>query len=69
MPRHPALGQALPPRFEAACARAGSVAPRSYRYVDFILKHGLDQVALPAAAPRLALPSTHEHVRGPQYYL
>jgi transposase len=58
-----------PARLEAACARAGSVAARSYRHVDSILKHGLDQVALPAAAPRLALPSTHEHVRGPQYYL
>jgi hypothetical protein len=26
-------------------------------------------VPLPAAAPSLALPRTHEHVRGPQYYL
>src|SRR3989441_3187741 len=58
-----------PARLEAACARAGSVAARSYRHVDSILKHGLDQVALPTAAPSLALPSTHEHVRGPQYYL
>ena len=56
-------------RLEAACARAGSVAARSYRHVDAILKHGLDQVPLPAAAPSLALPRTHEHVRGPQYYL
>jgi len=58
-----------PARLEAACARAGSVAARSYRHVDAILKHGLDQVPLPAAAPSLALPLTHEHVRGPQYYL
>jgi len=58
-----------PARLEAACARAGSVAARSYRHVDAILKHGLDQVPLPAAAPSLALPRTHEHVRGPQYYL
>ena len=56
-------------RLEAACARAGSVAARSYRHVDAILKHGLDQVALPAVAPTLVLPLTHEHVRGPQYYL
>ena len=56
-------------RLEAACARAGSDAARSYRHVDSILKHGLDQTPLPAAAPRLALPTTHEHVRGPQYYL
>jgi len=58
-----------PARLEAACARAGNVAARSYRHVDSILKHGLDQVVLPTVAPRLALPSTHEHVRGPQYYL
>jgi len=58
-----------PARLEAACARAGSVAARSYRHVDSILKHGLDQVPLPTAPPRLALPALHEHVRGPQYYL
>jgi transposase len=58
-----------PARLEAACARAGSVAARSYRHVDAILKHGLDQIPLPTAAPSLALPPTHEHVRGPQYYL
>ncbi len=58
-----------PVRLEAACARAGSVAARSYRHVDAILKHGLDQVPLPAAPPTLALPPVHEHVRGPQYYL
>jgi transposase len=58
-----------PARLEAACARAGSVAARSYRHVDAILKHGLDQVPLPEAAPSLALPRTHEHVRGPQYDL
>ena len=58
-----------PARLEAACARAGSVAARSYRHVDSILKHGLDQVALPAAGPSPALSAVHEHVRGPQYYL
>jgi transposase len=58
-----------PARLEAACARAGSVAARSYRHVDSILKHGLDRVVLPPAAPALALPLAHDHVRGPQYYL
>jgi transposase len=58
-----------PARLEAACARAGSVAARSYRHVDSILKHGLDQVALPAAGPSPALSAVHEHVRGSQYYL
>jgi hypothetical protein len=36
--------------------------------VDSILKHGLDHMSLPAAAPAGAA-ATHEHVRGPQYYL
>jgi transposase len=58
-----------PARLEAACARAGSVAARSYRHVDSILKHGLDHVALPAPALRPPLSAVHEHVRGPQYYL
>ena len=59
-----------PARLEAACARAGSVGARSYRHVDSILKHGLDQGgALPASAPSPALSAVHEHVRGPQYYL
>jgi transposase len=55
-----------PARVEAACARAGAVGARSYRHVDSILKHGLDQVAL--TPPRAARPLVHEHVRGPQYY-
>jgi transposase len=57
-----------PARLEAACARAGSVAARSYRHVDSILKHGLDRAPLPEAIPALALPLTHEHVRGADYY-
>ena len=57
-----------PERLEAACARAGAVGARSYRHVDSILKHGLDRLALPAAAPPLTLTPVHEHVRGPDYY-
>ena len=55
-----------PARVEAACGRAGAVGARSYRHVDSILKHGLDQVAL--TPPREARLRVHEHVRGPQYY-
>jgi transposase len=58
-----------PDRVEAACARAGTVAARSYRHVDSILKHGLDQVPATSAMPPAARPLVHEHVRGPQYYL
>lgn len=54
-------------RVEAACARAVAVGARSYRHVDSILKHGLDQLLLPAASPRLPRPA-HEHLRGPAYY-
>src|SRR6059036_3139468 len=58
-----------PARLEAACARAVAVEARSYRHVDSILKHGLDQVPLSTAAPSAARPFVHDHVRGPQYYL
>jgi transposase len=58
-----------PERLEAACARAGAVDARSYRHVDSILKHGLDRLARPAAAPPLTLTPVHEHVRGRDYYL
>jgi transposase len=58
-----------PGRVEAACTRAGTVAARSYRHVDSILKHGLDQVPLAPTTPPAARALVHEHVRGPQYYL
>jgi len=58
-----------PARLEAACARALAVGARSYRHVDAILKHGLDQAPLPetGAAPpgRVVL---HDQVRGATYY-
>jgi transposase len=58
-----------PERLEAACTRAGAVEARSYRHVDSILKHGLDRLAPPAAAPQLPLTLVHDHVRGRDYYL
>jgi transposase len=57
-----------PERLEAACARAGAVEARSYRHVDSILKHGLDRLAGPEAAPQLPLTPVHEHLRGRDYY-
>jgi len=66
--RHPPPRQALrAARLEAACARAVAVGARSYRHVDAILKHGLDHLGPPAAAPPPRLP-VHEHLRGPAYY-
>jgi transposase len=55
-----------PARLEAACARAGSVAARSYRHVDAILKHGLDQVPLPAARAQPGAAAHARTCRGPQ---
>jgi len=56
-------------RLEAACARALAVGARSYRHVDAILKHGLDRVPLPVAAPAPPAPAViHDQVRGATYY-
>jgi len=57
-------------RLEAACARALAVRARSYRHVDSILKHGLDRAPLPTLgnAPTPTTSTTHENIRGPQYY-
>jgi hypothetical protein len=33
-----------------------------------MLKHGLDRLAAPEAAPQLTLLPAHDHLRGPAYY-
>jgi transposase len=53
-------------RLEAACTRAVAVGARSYRHVDSILSHGLDQVE--QSEPAATAPRRHENVRGPGYY-
>jgi transposase len=56
-------------RLELACARALAVGARSYRHVDSILKNGLDRVPLRTEEPERGSPSSsHENVRGPDYY-
>jgi len=56
-------------RLEAASRRALAVGARSYRHVDSILKHGLERLPLPEAAPSSGRPTpVHEHVRGREYY-
>jgi transposase len=54
-------------RLEAACCRAVALQAFSYRSVESILKHHLDELALTpeAATPRVA---DHANVRGPAYY-
>jgi transposase len=54
-------------RLEAACARALALGSASYKSIESILKHGLDQRPLPEPAPATE-PVHHENVRGPEYY-
>jgi hypothetical protein len=54
-------------RLEAACRRALRIRACSYKSIESILKHDLDQQPLPgppAAAPVI----THGNIRGAQYY-
>ena len=53
-------------RVEKACARAVACRNYSYRAVESILKHQLEERPLPARTAQ-ALPA-HENVRGSQYY-
>jgi transposase len=54
-------------RLEAACRRALSIGAASYKSIESILKHRLDEQPLPEPVkPTLAL--DHDNVRGPKYY-
>ncbi len=58
-------------RLEAACQRALAIGGLSYKSIESILKHGLDQQRLPeAGTPLPSVPSTatHANVRGARYY-
>jgi transposase len=55
-------------RLEAACQRALTVAARSYRHVESILKHGLDRMPAPDASPHDGPPVVHANLRGRDYY-
>jgi transposase len=55
-----------PERLEAACARALLVKSFSFKSVESILKHGLDQRPLRTEPTRVH--STHRNIRGPNYY-
>jgi transposase len=54
-------------RLEAACARALAIGGKSYRSVESILKHNLDQKPLPQEAADLT-PIRHVNIRGALYY-
>jgi transposase len=53
-------------RVESACARSLAVHARSYRSVESMLRHGLDQMPLTAAQE--SSPAEHENIRGRDYY-
>ena len=53
-------------RFEAAAARALAVDSCSYRGVESILRHRLDEA--PAGPPEPAEPVDHDNIRGALYY-
>jgi len=59
------------PRMNAACERALSVVivggPRR-KYIEAILKRGLEREPAPATAAARTSPITHENVRGGDYY-
>jgi hypothetical protein len=54
-------------RLEAACRRALSIGGTSYRSVESILKHNLDQKPL-ADQPDNDTSVEHGNIRGAQYY-
>ena len=56
-----------PARLEVACERALTLKSFSYKSVESMLKHGLDQRPLRAASPRAH--AAHRNIRGPNYFL
>lgn len=54
-------------RLEAACRRALILGSCRYKSIESILKHRLDEQPL-EAQQELALPDTHDNIRGPAYY-
>lgn len=54
-------------RVEAACAKALAMRAYSSRFVDNVLRHGLDRVEAATGATSVSV-AEHENVRGPGYY-
>jgi transposase len=54
-------------RLEAACRRAVAIGGTSYRSVESILKHNLDQKPLPDQSSKCP-PIEHNNIRGARYY-
>jgi hypothetical protein len=54
-------------RLEAACHRAIRIGACSYKSIESILKHDLDQQPLPGPPPAASV-IMHGNIRGAQYY-
>jgi len=54
-------------RLEAACQRAVQLGAYRYKSIESILKHRLENQALPTQQ-ELRLPQDHGNIRGPDYY-
>ena len=55
-------------RLENACRRALYADTCSYKSIESILKHNLDQQPLPELEPEAPLPDDHENLRGSDYF-
>ena len=58
-------------RLERACARALAASHLDgarYRYIESMLKLGLETAPLESAEPSVILPAAHENIRGGRYY-
>ena len=55
-------------RMEAAARRALAIGARSYRSVESILAHGLDDAPLPGDQSATTPPRAHDGLRGADYY-
>jgi transposase len=55
-----------PERLEAACERGLALRSFSYKSIESMLSHGLDQRPLRAVSPRTHV--AHRNIRGPNYY-
>jgi transposase len=55
-------------RLEAACRRALAIQATSYKSIESILKHRLDQAPLPTPAPAAPPTLPHPNVRGADYF-
>ncbi len=54
-------------RLEAACRRALRIGACSYKSIESILKHDLDQQPIPELPPTPPV-NIHDTIRGAQYY-